>query len=41
MFSHRKTSSYWNSDVSIYEDVATVLEEDNSLVINITGEVQR
>lgn len=37
----QKAFSYWNNDFDFYGNTATVLKENNALILNITGDILR
>ena len=38
---HQAWSSYWNSNFDLYDDASRFLSENNSIIVNITGEIRR
>jgi hypothetical protein len=38
---HQYYGSYWNSNVDQYDTAVDCLTENNSLILNITGEIRR
>lgn len=38
---YRNEGSYWNNNQGIYDDTVRIFEENNSLILNITGELLR
>lgn len=38
---YKNQGSYWNNDQALYVDSAKALQENNALVLNITGEILR
>ena len=39
--SFKRNGSYWNNDINFYEDASKILEENDALILNITGEILR
>ncbi len=38
---HEYVGTYWDNTFDVYNSSVTALEENNSLILNITGDIRR